>query len=161
MSTHPGARIKSISTVVGAISAAFVLITGFGIFYGLIRFDWIDYYSSHKIWIGIIYVVLGLLFSYLEALLLYAFGQLVENSDTIVGLIGSSKANSTTDGERSEKKERFGMRIHIENEPQTIGSCHFCEKTEIPVQLVEVHDYNGYRKCRVCTDCLKKHKDFY
>ena len=103
----------------------------------------------------------GSLLSWIGSFATYALGELVDNSSKI--LAEQKKAG----------KNLFKMTTILENiyddetsknqENNSIGKCTICGKDGVPVDKVEIIEYEDgmdrHRHCFVCKDCQKKYKD--
>lgn len=80
MFNNIGKKIKTMAQVIAYVGSTILVISGLGnIMRGLDQI----YLDSSIIVFGVIFVIFGPVFSYASSLLIYGFGQLIENTDKL------------------------------------------------------------------------------
>ncbi len=112
--------------------------------------------NGAMIFTGLVVMAIGCFGSWLSTLLLYGYGQMIENSDKLVMLY----AAETKDGEpnlEQRGKEQIGN-VEIDSVSSGNGKCDFCGKENVPVFGCAMKDGFGTRYRNVCADCAQKYK---
>ena len=114
--------------------------------------------------IGILTIVLGALLSWLSSLGLYGFGQLIENSDTLVAMLGSNAGAAASNASmlhqaaaEAEKKESPNWQCTCgAKNPVTVSYCLSCRRSrEEAVKTIKcpscgANNKETNDKCFVC-----------
>ena len=148
MFNNIGGKIKGLAasvTVIGIIASVIV---------GLVLMT----ADGDTVFLGILVAALGSFVSWLSSWLLYAFGQLVENSDTIVKLMRNEQVEPTstsTEKSTSTEQPKNAQFDSIPADKILNGKCDMCMKhTEVAhVHIPTVpHDYT------MCLNCIREYK---
>ena len=107
--------------------------------------------------VGIGFAVLfgGIFGSFSITLLMYGFGQLIENSDKIAKNTQGAKAKKVEAPAAEIKNEDASDAQEVTSE--MLGDCDLCGKQGVPVVKASISDEYGTRYRTVCLDCFNKH----
>ena len=78
MFDHIGRKIQILAIVLCALGITASVVTG------IVYISAIDSPDARRVWAGILFMFLGSLLSWVSTFVLYGFGHLIENSDTLV-----------------------------------------------------------------------------
>lgn len=101
MFTNTGKKIKGLAIIVFVINIVFSILLAFAICNNIEK----DFAVVLLIYFGII--ALGILLAWISSVFVYAFGQLVDNSDTITSILRSLGNESTAEMKKIFSKEFF------------------------------------------------------
>ena len=135
MFNHPGQKIKLWAT------AAFVLLAIAYVVIGIVMM--VQYHFG----IGIAVLIGGLFTSYLGPLLLFGFGQLIENTDSIRQALRKKTKGKEETNVRTDRAKP----IHWAYVDAQTGACPLCGAKNVRISHVDA-DMPDYRICKNCYD---------
>ena len=138
-----GGKIKTLAKVVCWIGIIACIITGIV----LMATD------DDLILVGILTAVVGSLLSWVSSFILYGFGQLVENSDTIANRNVNSHSNSTN----SSNSVPHSSSVDFSSAKHEAGKCEMCDADNVDVVYCKIVDDMGTRYRKLCSDCQSKY----
>jgi len=138
-----GGKIKKISEIV----------TWIGIIVSVILGIIIMLPGDIMVLVGLIVIALGCFSSWVGSLLLYGYGQLIENSDKLLLLHIGEKNKSEPDLDQREETHKSS--IHTAKTPSKVGKCEICGKENTPVVYCTIKDDLGTRYRNVCAECMQ------
>lgn len=97
--------------------------------------------------IGVLIAIGGSVLAWIGSFFTYGFGQLVQNSDILVGRVDSDKVMSTA------QKIELDNQDHIVGEYE-VGRCSICDKENIKVREIQVNNDLGTRYQKMCDECF-------
>ena len=97
---------------------------------------------------------MGCFFSWLGQILLYGYGQLIENSDKLVLLQMGESGKKKLD--LDEREESNTASIRANSTASQIGKCDVCGKENVSVSKCTIKDDFGTRYRNLCEECSEK-----
>lgn len=164
MYKRSGSKLKTIASVFFAIGTIISIIGGAPLVNAGIRAD-----SVSTTVTGIAIIALGILVSWLANILIYAFGELVDNSQKLVEineellyeLRGSTMDPAENDGQfglLQNSQDNYGDSSESAVSPLfQNGNCIMCGKTNVPTTYCTLKGQNGTVSRFLCVDCIKKY----
>lgn len=104
--------------------------------------------------IGLLIMIGGPLLSWVSSLTLYGFGQLIENTDILVG----KRRESNTHENIANVFEKTEDSNNSTNLYTRVGTCELCDKKDVEVINCKIVDSMGTRYRNICADCMLEHK---
>lgn len=168
MYKRPGSKLKTIATVFFAIGSVISIIAGARVINVGIRTD-----SASSTITGVAIIALGILASWLANILIYAFGELVDNSNRLVEigeqLLYDSSRSGINPTEFDGNNEQFSQvrnsqTYYDDTNKSSIspliqnGDCVMCGKTNVPTAYCTLKGQNGTVSRFLCVDCIRKYK---
>ena len=142
MHKNVGGKIKKLSDIVLYVGIGCSVISGVAVMLP----------GRIMILLGLVVIAVGCFSSWIGSLLMYGFGQLVENSDKTVML------------QKGENIELFYAATEKNSDKPSatadaatnLGKCDMCGKTNIPVSNCVIKDDLGTRYRNMCAECFQK-----
>lgn len=150
MYNNVGGKIKGIASFVTGIGIAISVCAGIVM---------IAVLEDLVFW-GFLVMIVGSIASWLATLLLYGFGQLIENSDIIAKHLknldhkDSSSSNPVQQPDKSSTADT--NKITVNTEGQRVGTCDFCGKEFVMLKKCAIKDEYGLRYRDLCEECINK-----
>ena len=105
---------------------------------------------------GFITMIVGSISAWLSSVLLYGFGQLIENSDKLVMMQSQATGISEPDLDKRQKEEE---KVYYESKDEPIiGKCDMCGKENVIIYKCTIKDDLGTRYRNMCKECAEKNK---
>lgn len=147
MYDNVGNKLKTISVLFMVLGVLLSIVTGIILIV----------ISNSFMLYGVIIIIIGPILSWIGSLVLYGFGQLVENSDILV-----SQNNKETEEDPQEKENAFPTPIiktvspdnaaYVSNIIKT-GKCRLCGKSNEPVYKCRLRFGNKLVDMELCKKC--------
>ena len=112
-----GGKIKGLAKVIFIISACFIVLLG------IILMTSLQMYGSfYSLIFGLIFMAIGILFSWISSWFLYGFGQLIENSDVLV----KESKKQTNVLQRLASENDKNQNFNTNNGQGNASGTHYC-----------------------------------
>lgn len=146
MFDHIGSKIKVLATIIYVLGVILAVLLGII----LMLNDVIGY--------GLLVIAIGFLLSYLNVIMLYAFGQLVENSDTVVQILKEIREQDGQWDSSAEPKAPTAPSKPLADSGTAGPVSSAKPKADVTVKKVRI---DGPRQGQVvCPDCGKAQSAF-